>query len=153
MHLSLSRERAEGFRATLREHQLEPVAIVPSKHNWECAAGYVAMQELLALSSPPTAVFTANDRMAIGGMRATIEAGLRVPEDISFVGLDDIEISEFQNPPLSTIDQSFQELAALSVQLLLDLVAGEKPDLTQIVVEPQLIVRQSSVPAQVNVIA
>lgn len=153
MHLSLSRERAEGFCATLRERQLDPVVIIASEGNWECASGYAAMQQILAQPSLPTAVFAANDRMAIGAMRATIEAGLRVPEDISFVGLDDIEISAFQNPPLTTIDQSFHELATLSVQLLLDLVAGDTPEHTRIVVEPQLIVRQSTAPVRATVMA
>lgn len=144
LHLSLSRERAEGFRTTLQEHHLEPVVIVSSEHNWECEAGYQAMQKILSLPSLPTAVFAANDRMAIGAMRATAEAGWRVPDDVSFVGLDDIEISAYQNPPLTTVAQSFPELATLGVQLLLDLIAGGTPEETQIVMEPRLIVRQSA---------
>lgn len=150
IHLSLSRERAEGYRAGLDGHNLGPGIIVNSEGNWECESGYNAMHGILQRSPLPTAIFAANDRMAIGAMRATIEAGLRVPEDISFVGLDDIEISAFQNPPLTTVAQSFHELAARSVQLLLDLVRG-KPleqvlDQMQIVIEPKLVVRQSTAP-------
>ncbi len=106
------------------------------------------MQKILAQPSLPTAISAANDRMAVGAMRAAIEAGLRVPEELSFVGLDDIEISAFQNPPLTTVAQSFHELATLSVQLLLDLVAGIPSEQMRIVVEPTLIVRQSTAPVR-----
>jgi DNA-binding LacI/PurR family transcriptional regulator len=82
--------------------------------------------------------------MAIGAMRAADEAGLRVPQDISIVGVDDIEVAAFQTPPLTTICQPFTQLATLGVQLLLDILAGKELVQSQIVVEPTLIVRQST---------
>jgi LacI family transcriptional regulator len=79
-------------------------------------------------------------------MRAMYEAGLRVPDDISVIGLDDIEVAAFQIPPLTTVRQSFAELATLAVQLLLEILEGKEPAQTQIVIEPTLMVRQSTAP-------
>ena len=79
-------------------------------------------------------------------MRALLEAGLEIPRDLSIVGLDDIEISAYQNPPLTTVRQSFADLATQAVRLLLDLVADKSPEHTQMVLTPKLIVRQSTAP-------
>jgi DNA-binding LacI/PurR family transcriptional regulator len=102
------------------------------------------MQRLLGLSVRPTAVFAANDLMAIGAVRAVDEAGLRVPQNISIVGVDDIEVAAFQTPPLTTICQPFTQLATLGVQLLLDILAGKELVQPQVVIEPTLIVRKST---------
>jgi DNA-binding LacI/PurR family transcriptional regulator len=104
----------------------------------------MAMRQLLAYQPRPTAVFAANDLIAIGAMHAVDEAGLRVPHDISIVGVDDIQVAAFQTPPLTTIRQPFTQLATLGVQLLLDILAGKEPVQNQIVIEPSLIVRRST---------
>ena len=153
LHLRLARERLHGFRSALADHGLagrndasgceHPLA----EGNWECESGYQAMKEILRHDPLPTAVFSANDRMAIGAICAVHEAGLRVPQDISFVGLDDIEVAAYQNPPLTTIRQSFAELATLGVRLLLDLISGQASVATKVVVAPQLIVRRSTAQA------
>jgi len=142
--LRLARERLIGFRQAIEERGLAPGPCIVRDGNWECAAGYRAMQEILAASPPLSAVFAANDRMAIGAMRAVFEAELRVPDDISIVGLDDIEVAAFQIPPLTTVRQSFAKLATLGVQLLIDILAGRKSPQTQIVLEPTLVVRRSA---------
>jgi LacI family xylobiose transport system transcriptional regulator len=102
------------------------------------------MRELLGQSSEMTAVVCANDRMAIGAMLAITEAGLRVPEDISVTGLDDIEVAAFHAPPLTTVRQPFSEMAIQAVKLLLALIDGERPERQQIVLEPELVVRKST---------
>ena len=84
------------------------------------------------------------DRMAIGAMQAISETGLSVPGDISVIGLDDIEVAAYQNPPLTTVRQSFIELATLAIQLLLALIENNPPPQTQIVIDPVLIERQST---------
>jgi DNA-binding LacI/PurR family transcriptional regulator len=94
----------------------------------------------------PTAIFAANDRMAIGAIQAIIEAGLRVPDDISVIGLDDIEVAAYQNPPLTTVRQSFVELATLAMQLLFALIEKDQLDETQLVLAPELIERRSTAP-------
>ena len=82
--------------------------------------------------------------MAIGAMAAMAAAGLCVPDDVSIVGLDDIEVSAYQLPALTTIQQSFAELATAALHLLLDLLADHPPAATQIVMQPRLIVRNST---------
>lgn len=142
LSLRLARERQEGFRIAVERRGLSPCFYVEG--SWECQDGYRAMQMILASSTRPTAIFAANDRMAIGAMRALAETGLRVPEDLSVVGLDNIEISAFQNPPLTTVQQSFEDLATLALQLLFDMLADRESATPQVVIQPHLIVREST---------
>jgi len=146
LRLRLARERLAGFQQAIKARGLSPGHCVSGEGNWECMAGYKAMQKIMASDRHPTAIFAANDRMAIGAMQVIYEAGLRVPDDISVVGLDDIELAAFQNPSLTTVRQSFAELATLAVRLLLGILEGREPDRTQIVIEPAIIVRQSTAP-------
>jgi DNA-binding LacI/PurR family transcriptional regulator len=76
--------------------------------------------------------------MAIGAMGAVDEAGLRIPDDISIMGLDDIEVSRYQVPPLTTVRQSFAELGSRGIELLLSILSGEAPAETEIILEPEL---------------
>jgi DNA-binding LacI/PurR family transcriptional regulator len=103
---------------------------------------------LLARGIDFTAVFAAGDLLAIGAMRALREAGLRVPEDVSVIGIDDSDIAEFHWPPPTTVSQSIAHMATLGVQLLLDILQGkEVPGRT--VIEPRLILRESTAPPAV----
>jgi DNA-binding LacI/PurR family transcriptional regulator len=91
----------------------------------------------------PTAIFAANDQMALGLLRALHEAGLRVPEDMSVVGFDDTPESGYFTPPLTTIRQDFPELGKRTMSLLLRVLSGEI-EATAPLVEPLLIVRSST---------
>jgi LacI family transcriptional regulator len=142
LRLRLVRERIAGFEKALANYGVYPFARVEG--NWTCDSGFVAMKHILNHQPHPTALFAANDRMAIGAMQAIQEARLRVPDDISVVGLDDIEVAAYQNPPLTTVRQSFAELATLAIQLLLALIQKDQPAETQLVIEPELIERQST---------
>lgn len=146
LSIRLARERLAGFQQAIeaRGLTLNAEAIAEGNCNFTCHSGYLAMQRLLALPVRPTAVFAANDLMAIGAMRAVDEAGLRVPQHISIVGVDDIEVAAFQTPPLTTICQPFTQLATQGVQLLLDILAGKELTRPQVVIEPTLIIRQST---------
>ncbi len=144
LHLRLSQERQEGFQTQIEAHSAGCALVACAEGDWTCAAGYNAMRAILEQRQPLTAVFAANDRMAMGAMAALTEAGLRVPEHVSIVGLDDIEVSAYQHPPLTTVQQDFGELATAAVRLLLYLLAGDPPPTTQIVMQPQLIVRKST---------
>ena len=109
--------------------------------------GYVAAQKILAAKKPFTALFAFNDISAIGAIRALQEAGLRVPEDVSVLGFDDIYAAAFHNPALTTIRQPLFEMGQLAAQTLLQRISqtdgdGEFP--LVISVEPKLVVRQSS---------
>jgi LacI family transcriptional regulator len=144
LKLSLARERKEGFCQVIQERGLEPGPCGLSEGNWECESGFEAMRQILRSKIMPTAVFAANDRMAIGAIRAIFEAGLSVPRDISIIGLDDIEVSAFTMPPLTTVRQSFEKMASLSIHLLIDILAGKEPDRQRVVLDPELVIRQST---------
>jgi LacI family transcriptional regulator len=142
LRLQLSRERQEGFVATLREHGLETATIESA--GWNCQNGYDAMSMLLLRGARPTALFAANDRNAIGAMLAAFETGLRVPDDLSVIGLDDIEPAAFHIPPLTTIRQSFSLLGTKGAKLLIDLINGQAKSVMDLVIDPELIIRKST---------
>jgi len=139
--VSMSRERLGGFREALGD---TAELTVEEAETWDYQAGYTAMQRLLAVHRPPLAVFAAADTLAIGAMRAICEVGLRVPEDVSVIGVDDIDSAAYQNPPLTTVRQSIHELAVLGLQLLLDILNGKEVAQAKVIMEPVLIVRQST---------
>lgn len=141
--LQLARERELGFRQAAAGRGITTLASI-SADSWACESGFKVMQAILSGGRRPTAVFAASDRMAIGAMLAVHEAGLKVPGDISIVGLDDIEVAAFQNPPLTTIRQSFARLGTVSVELLLATLHGREPEQKQLRLEPALVVRFST---------
>lgn len=144
-NVHIARERLAGYRQALKGRGLRAAGPVEAARDWRIESGYEAMQRLLRNGPGFTAVFAAGDLLAIGAMRALREAGLRVPEDVSVVGIDDIDIAAFLWPPLTTVSQSIAQMATLGVQLLLDVLAGkEVPRRT--VIEPRLIVRESTAP-------
>jgi DNA-binding LacI/PurR family transcriptional regulator len=143
--LVMAQQRQQGYEQALLHHDLAYRKVVVSKgERWNYQAGYETMQELLASDPLPTAVFAASDQMAIGAYRAIAEAGLRVPDDFSIIGFDDIDAAAFAVPALTTIRQPFAEIASNAVSLLLKLIAGEQPAVKQVVLSPELIVRQST---------
>ena len=144
MKLLLARDRFNGFVNGLRESGIDSGDLLSVEGNWTCASGYMAMKQFLVQPLRPSAVFVANDRMAIGAILAAQEAGLKVPEDISVMGVDDIEVSAFQSPPLTTIRQSFLQMTTICVHLLIDILDGKEPEKNQIVIDPMLVVRKST---------
>jgi DNA-binding LacI/PurR family transcriptional regulator len=148
LKLRLARERYKGFREAMESRGLNPDIYPAGEGNWDCKDGFRAMQGLLAHKPTLTALFAANDRMAIGAIQAAYQAGLKVPNDISVVGLDDIELARFQVPPLTTVRQSFEELAIQGVRLLLAMLEGKEVDQYRIVIEPTLVQRCSTAPTK-----
>jgi len=133
--------RREGWRMALEERG----AVVPElmvEGDWTSRSGYQSTRAMLARSAP-TAVFAANDQMALGLLLAIHEAGLRVPEDVSVVGFDDVPESGYYTPPLTTVRQDFPELGKHVMSLVLRVLAGEL-NASEPLVQPQLIVRSST---------
>jgi DNA-binding LacI/PurR family transcriptional regulator len=114
----------------------------PSAGDWSAQSGY-EIGKRLAKEPKMTAIFVANDSMAMGLLRALREAGRRVPEDVSVVGFDDVPEAAYFWPPLSTVRQNFGEVGRQAFQLLLDRIAGAEGD-TGHLVEPELVVREST---------
>jgi LacI family transcriptional regulator len=110
--------------------------------------GYFATQRLLASNTRFTALFTFNDVSAIGAIRALREAGLRVPQDVSVVGFDDVQSAAFQNPGLTTVRQPLRTMGMLAAEAVVRRITSteEQPAAKQIVVDPELVVRDSTCP-------
>ena len=110
--------------------------------------GYPSVKRLLSHNRDFTALFAYNDISAIGAIRALTDAGLRVPQDVSVVGFDDIQTAAFHNPSLTTVRQPLSKMGELGAKTLLDRLKGDDKDYpVEIAVEPELIVRESSAPA------
>ncbi len=106
--------------------------------------GYPFAKRLLARKQPFTALFAYNDISAIGSIRAFQEAGLRVPDDLSVVGFDDIQIAAYIDPPLTTVRQPLQKMGEIAARTLLDRIEGRVKHVPEITVEPELVVRRST---------
>ncbi|MBC7871939.1 MAG: substrate-binding domain-containing protein [Chitinophagaceae bacterium] len=139
-----ARERLEAYQVARSLYGLTYERIVFVSSMWDYHEGHRAMQQILDDDILPTAIFASNDRMAIGASHAIQGRGLRVPQDISVVGVDDIEISEYLNPPLTTVHQPIEDMARSGIDLLLRLLKNEVPDDIHRVLQPSLVVRQSS---------
>ena len=101
-------------------------------------------RQLLSTPGPPTAVFAANDMSAIATMQAAAELGLRVPDDLSVVGFDNIPESALATPSLTTINQPIRQMGEHSIHLLLQLIRGETPEVTHITLATDLVIRQTT---------
>jgi DNA-binding LacI/PurR family transcriptional regulator len=110
--------------------------------------GYFAAQQLMASNIPFTAVMAFNDVSAIGAVRALREAGLRVPQDVSVVGFDDVQSAAFQNPGLTTVRQPLRTMGILAAESLVRQIgaSSEHPPAKQVVVDPEFVVRESTCP-------
>jgi LacI family transcriptional regulator len=117
-HLKSAAARHEAFKTSMTEIGLSPNQVVVGNHRME--GGMRAFHELVALSNPPTAVLCSNDMTAIGVMREAYEQNMAIPEDLSVVGFDDIHLTEFTTPPLTTVQMSQHELAKIAFQALLN---------------------------------
>lgn len=115
----------------------------PIQGDWSAGRGYEVGRQM-ARSGPPTAVFAANDQLALGLLRAFAEAGLRVPEDVSVAGFDDITGADHFIPPLTTIRPGFDALGARIIETLLAVLGGQQVE--PAVLDPQLVVRESTAP-------
>jgi DNA-binding LacI/PurR family transcriptional regulator len=110
--------------------------------------GYPFAKELLARKRPFTALFAYNDISAIGSIRAFQEAGFQVPKDISVVGFDDIRMAVHNNPSLTTVQQPLQKMGEIAARTLLDRIEGHEEWIPEIVIEPEIVVRNSTARAQ-----
>ncbi len=142
--------RVLGYRRALAEHQLPIEEQLIRAGEFTEDGGYEATREILKSSPRPTAIFAANDSMAIGAMRAIREVGLSVPEDISLVGFDNIAMAALVHPPLTTIDQFPRELGTRAAHLLFSRLDGEESGPPEMLLMAfSLVVRESTRPPRV----
>jgi DNA-binding LacI/PurR family transcriptional regulator len=136
-------ERFGGYRSALDQAYLPFIPRLVVHGDGKPEGGAAAMEALLALPTPPTAVFCYNDMTALGAMRTIAARGLRVPADISVVGFDDIFFSRYFAPPLTTVRQPMRDMGRLALETLMHLLGGAASP-PNIKVPGELIVRQST---------
>ena len=142
------RERLRAFHEVMRANRLRVAQgfVITRERIEETGdrAGFEAMRQLLACRQPPDAVFCYNDLTAIGAIEATLAAGLRVPQDIAFVGCGNFRYADYLRVPLTSVDQSAQACGAAAGRLALDLLANSAAKVSNVLLAPSLVVRRSS---------
>ncbi len=138
--------RRMAFIDALREWGLPSERTLEGNHKVD--GGILAAQTLLAHLPLPTAILCSNDLTAIGAMKALTEAGVRIPEDASVVGFDDIDFAQLSNPPLTTVSLSRQRLGTLAFEALAKMLRSKRRGGAEYVVETQLVVRKSTAEAR-----
>lgn len=144
-----ARERKSGWETALRKAGHEVTDQMWTEGNWSSKSGVTAFNKLLSKFPEMDALFVSNDQMALSVLRAASEHGLKIPEDLAVVGFDGLQESEFYCPPLSTVNQNQNELGRIAVEELVKCVekkleTDEVVEPKYIILEPELIIRQSS---------
>jgi LacI family transcriptional regulator len=142
-NLTSAKERLQGYRDALAEAGLPVDPALIQMGNFHVEGGYTAVQALLKLPNRVTAIFAANDLMAIGALRGIAARGLRVPEDVAVVGFDDIALAMYTEPPLTTVKQPVREIGKLATELIMARVNGERKEPQSRRLKTSLIVRGS----------
>jgi DNA-binding LacI/PurR family transcriptional regulator len=136
-------ERHAGYREALDAAKIAALPEFLVRGDGKPEAAMRAMDTLLALSNPPTAVCCYNDMTALGAMRSIRMHGLRVPEDISIAGFDDLFVATYTDPPLTTVRQPMRRMGQLAMENLIKLMSGQE-SVVKIKVKAELIVREST---------
>ncbi len=139
----LSIGRLNGYKAALDLHHIPFDEALVQEGDFSFESGYRLMKNWLNGDSPPTALFASNDEMAIGAMKAALEMGKHIPEDLAVVGFDNIKFSSVFEPTLTTIAQPLYEMGIQSMELLLEQINQVPIEHRQRVLESELIIRRS----------
>jgi LacI family transcriptional regulator len=149
---NVGEQRLQGYRETLRRRRIpwsENYVVMPGGaiDTDGLTRGSNAMLQLMELPNPPDAVFCFNDLIAVGAMLSTLGAGLRVPDDIAFVGCGHYYYSRILPVPLTSVDQKVEEFGRKLAKVVVSLVGSEGPQkVRRVMLEPSLVIRSSSVP-------
>lgn len=137
--------RLQGFRGAMEAADAGvPAEYVRNGTTFAYDDGVAAVDALLRLRRPPTAIFAGNDELALGAIEAARARGLRIPDDLSVIGFDDTHVARLASPPLTTIRQPLQEMGAVAVRTALRLAAGEGVDSRHVELATELVVRRST---------
>jgi LacI family transcriptional regulator len=139
-------DRRRGYQAALASAGILPDPSLEVESIPEIPPGRAAAEQLLDLSEPPTAIFAFNDNIAIGAIQAARARGLRVPEDLSIVGFDDVEGATIVSPALTTVRQPLEEMGRTAVSLLNRLLERQRFETLHIELATRLVVRESTAP-------
>lgn len=144
----VARERIEGWRRALQDRGVTPDESLVIESDFSSPGGYESARRLLRAqvdaASPVTGIFASNDMMAIGVLRAAAELGIRVPQQLSVVGFDDIELSRYVFPALTTVGCSIKQLGHEAGRVLIDRIENPGAQLKDVLLTPRLVVREST---------
>ena len=143
---ALCQFRNQGYQQALRRAGITMNPTYKEMGDFTFESGQKAVTKLLSLPEPPTAVFCHNDAMAIGAIKGAKAAGLKVPQDLSVVGFDDIQFAEFCDPPLTTITQPRYEIGRQAMLMLLEILKGRDVHAGSRLLETHLKIRESAAP-------
>ncbi|GAA1430071.1 LacI family DNA-binding transcriptional regulator [Microlunatus lacustris] len=139
-----SRARISGYSAALATAGVEPDPALVRHGNFQHVGGHDAARELFSLPDPPTAIFAGSDVQAFGVAEAARVTGRRIPEDLSVVGFDDLPISRWFSPPLTTVRQPLADMGRTAAAMLEAMIDGREPDGRQVELATELIIRSST---------
>lgn len=143
-NLNSSAQRIEGWRSALAKAGLAASPELLWHSDFTSQGGFNTMQAILASPLAPTAVFVCNDLMSIGALSAAHQAGTQIPQQMSLIGFDDIELAQFASPALTTIAQPKQRIGIAAVDMVLERIQGGRIQARQVILLPELIVRNST---------
>jgi LacI family transcriptional regulator len=143
MDLGCAGDRLDGYRSALRTYHIPETAELIREGDFFQPSGYAGAETLLDLSIPPTAIFASNDVMVMGVMDAVRNRGLRIPDDISVVGFDNIPQASMIRPALTTVSQPLEKMGRVATQMLLDLLQHPDKEAGRIELPTQLVERDS----------
>ena len=146
MDLDAATNRLEGYKSALRTNHIPEDPNLIYEGTFTQPDGYVGAIALLDLQDMPTAIFASNDVMAMGAMDAVRNRGLRLPEDISILGFDDIPQAAVIRPALTTVRQPLEQMGRVATQMLLDILKNPESEADQIRLPTELIIRGSTQP-------
>ncbi len=141
-----SHARIDGYRSALERAGLKYDPELVQHGDFHYESGFSRADALLDLAHPPTAIFAGNDQQALGVYEAARKRGLRVPQDLSVVGFDDLPISQWSSPPLTTVRQPLGEIGRVAAEMLGTLIAGLTLSSRRIELATELVVRASTAP-------
>ncbi len=144
LNVALCRQRLAGLRAALRESELDASEACFVEGNFKYGFGEEAVEHILTHRPETTAIWAQNDLMAIGVMNALQRRGIRIPEDVSVVGVDDIEFATMIRPQLTTVQQPFREMCRIAVEMLFEGNATGADFRRRVVISTQLVIREST---------
>jgi LacI family transcriptional regulator len=140
---TVTRTRVHSYRLALETHGLPYDPALVTEGHFTRRSGYEGTVRLLDLPQPPTALFVSSDRMALGALSALRAHSLRIPEDIALVGYDDLFITEYTNPPLTTVRAPIDAISTRATHMLIDAINGVTIESRQVILPTELVIRES----------
>lgn len=145
-NLLCSRARLDGYRTALESAGMAVDESMIIEGDFYHQSGFTAAAALLERADPPTAILASSDQMALGAYEAVRQQGLRIPDDASIVGFDDLPETRWTSPPLTTVRQPLTDMGALAARTILRLAAGEPIDSPRVELATTLVIRESTAP-------